>query len=206
MQIRSITDVITNSSSETFIVKLNDPIYEKLKLIDDDFVEIPDLDSLKKIILSEDYSSWEDYFGCEFEVTPNYDIFGQWLYDEDGNEYKLEKTEENWEKFKELYRNVVGKAILCIDRDSQAAQDINECFYRRHIEETIQPVIDSLKVGKSYSVKIKGYYSGVEDIIAKFKWEGNKSIEFITNTMKSPAEIDIEVLLNMSKLETLHED
>jgi hypothetical protein len=100
MKIKSITDIITNSSSEVFCYKI-DQEYEDLKkaVPEMEFIEFRTLEDIRKFITSDDYYGWE-FSGCEIQCSngeenvpePEYDFYSydnKWLID------KLKKSGKN---------------------------------------------------------------------------------------------------------------
>ena len=132
ISIRSITDIITNSSSEAFIYKLDDPEYAELKdymlqkkaLFSDTFIEIKSLDDVKPLVLNN-YYGWQDlmYDCCGYTPKPDWifpekDIFGD-IYDLDDLMKETGKTkEELWEEYKHDYDPVVGYAYASLSNNS----------------------------------------------------------------------------------------
>ena len=196
VKIKSISDVRTNSSSETFVFKLDDPLYEKAKAIEE-FDEYPTLDSIKKIVLNEYYSGWENEYSDEIYdgPTPVNDIF---------SDYEIDKTEENWEKYKNLYEPLVGNAFLMIDRDSNKCSEIKNILYQDYIKREIIPIVEKLKIGKRYSIRLNIY--GPTDPLISFIWKGKPDIIVEGGYRKKPTKENIITILCLSVLDTLHED
>jgi len=144
MKLRSITDVITNSSTEVFCYKIDDPEYKEIQR------DIPWLyweefkteEDIKKIVMDPDYYglSWDDGsiqndHGPE-KALPFYDIMSN---DEFREGIKGKKTpDEIWEFVKGFYlEGLLGKAVAVFDNDcisDSQYQDIEDFLDRKYKE------------------------------------------------------------------------
>lgn len=196
MKIKSISDVITNSSSEVFIINLSDPLYGELRKITE-FKELPNLEAVRDIVLSKSYSSWDlDFGGSNGDVEvgnpdyvpPRYDVFDHYS--------DIERTPENWEKYKDLYKGVLGVAIQTLENDSEEYRKIKEILHRDYLEKNIYPVIEKLIPGKRYSGSLKTD----KEIKASFVWTGEEKV-----TVEGPKfnsfTADIVTLLELIELD-----
>lgn len=195
MRIRSIIDVITNSSSEVFVFKLDDSLYPKANSICS-FDEYPDLESIKKEVLGKYYYGWEDlYYKFGYNgPTPTNDIF---------SDPDIEKSEENWERYKNLYESLVGYAFLEIDRDSDECSEIRHIIHEDWVKKNILPIIEKLEIGKKYEVDLSIIEEFRETVW--FIWEGKPEIIVHSDMYEDFKEINIKSLLCCSKLDTFHE-
>lgn len=136
IKIRSISDVISNSSNEAFCFKLDED-FEKLQSksgLGDLFTIIRNLNDVKKVIWPEEewktYESWEDftsrYAQCEHGhkpcPKPIRDVFQEWetLRNGDTNGWDNlteEEKDELWEENKHLYEPVVGYAYALLNNE-----------------------------------------------------------------------------------------
>lgn len=188
MKIKSILDVITNSSSEVFVFKLGDPLYEKAKEVTE-FEEYHDLDSVKDLV-----------FSCNFKGIPGIDVRDVFHDDYDYEEM----TDENWEKYKEFYEPIIGHAILEIDRDSEECDAIRDILWQDEVEKVYVPVANGLKEGTKYKVTIK-LCDDIEEEI-EFTWKGDwKNVKFVGKRDWVFTESIIPVL-SWANLDTLKED
>lgn len=200
MKIRSITDVITNSSSEVFIISTSNPLYQELKELGC-FREFTDMESLREFILSDKYESWDlmTYGGDiteigEIEYTPpRYDVFE---YDSD-----IPRTTENWDKYKDLYRGLLGVAISRLSYDSALYHEVKDILYREHFEKDLLPVIHKFVPGKKYFGNLQG-----DDQEVSFIWTGDTDEVTVEGSKFKPFEVNICTLLDQIKLETIHEN
>ena len=198
MKIRSITDVITNSSSETFIINLKDPLYSEIKK-EAEFKEFPDFDSLRDFILSDHYYGWNSMYGDAFEInnpnydSPRYDVF-ECEYDEP------KRTLENWEKYKELYKGLLGIGVLNLDRDSDECRKIHEILYKDNLKKNILPLVKDLIPGKRYYGNLR-----MDDQEVSFEWTGEDKV-IVEGPKFKPFEVNIVTLLELVKKDTLHTD
>lgn len=168
MKIKSITDVITNSSSEVFIISLSDPLYEKIKNITE-FIEVRNLDSLKDFVLSKDYCGFDYMFDDVKEIgnpvydLPRYDVF------EDYSE--IERTLENWEKYKDLYKGLLGVAFTRLGYDSPEIKEIDDILFEDHFRKDLLPVIQGLVPGERYTSDLE-----IDNQEISFLWTGEDNI------------------------------
>ena len=100
MKIKSITDIITNSSSEVFCYKIGQEYKDLKKVIPEmEFTEFKTLEDIIKFVTSEDYYGWE-FSDSEIQCSnweenvpePDYDFYSydnRWLID------KFKKSEKN---------------------------------------------------------------------------------------------------------------
>ena len=128
MKIKSITDIITNSSSEVFCYKI-DQEYEDLKksVPEMEFTEFRTFEDIRKFVTSKDYYRW-NFSGYEIQYSngeenipePKYDLYSydnDWLIDDLKKSGKTD--DEIWNFFKILYKNVLGYAFLYLDEESR---------------------------------------------------------------------------------------
>lgn len=198
MKINSITDVITNSSSEVFIINLSDPLYQEIKK-ETEFLEFLDFDSLRDFILSDSYYCWNAMFsGSEIEIgnpdynPPSYDVFESYS--------DIEKTSENWEKYKDLYKGLLGIAVANLDRDSDECRRIHDILYRDHFKKNLSPVVEKFEPGKRYYGTLK-----TDDQEISFMWNGEEVVT-VEGSKFNPFQVNITTLLDLIKLDTIHEN
>ena len=153
-KIKSITDVITNSSTEVFCYKLDDPEYERIKkaipwLYWDEFRTEEDI---KKIVMDPDYYElpWLSGVQCDHgpeDSEPVYDIMSEWSFRE---HIKDKKTpDEIWEFIKSFYMNLLGKAVCCFENDcisNDQYEDVSGFLGDIH-REKVEKILDSFKPG-----------------------------------------------------------
>ena len=197
MKIKSITDVITNSSSEVFIISTSNPRYPEFKKLGC-FEEFSDINSLRDFILSDKYESWDLLTNGDiteigdFEYTrPRYDVFE---YDSG-----IQRTYENWEKYKDLYRGLLGTAISKSYYDSPSCYEIKQLLYKEHFEKDLLPVIQKFIPGKKYTGNLSG-----DDQEVSFVWTGDTDEVTVEGSKFNPFKVSITTLLDLIKLETLN--
>lgn len=196
MKIKSVSDVITNSSTEVFVIRTSDPLFSKLKDIIDEWDEFPDLESIRNVVLSEDYYRWDSIYSITTSIndcpaeSPMYDVFET-----------VERTPENWEKYKDLYKSVCGAAYLVIDRDQDKYMEVRDAILQDHIEKHILPIIETMIPGKKYSAYLKFENQKIE-----FLFSGDIEV-VISGEYFNPYKVDLITLLNyLIKPESLHEN
>lgn len=165
MKIKSITDIITNSSSEVFCYKI-DQEYEGLKkaVPEMEFIEFKTLEDIRKFVISKDYYGWE-FSGCEIQCSngeenvpePEYDFYGyegEWLID------KLKKSgktdDEIWDFFKVVYENILGYAFLYLgegSRDVSWRSKFEEWNWGRYCDKLENYLTSNFKPGDIMAVK-----------------------------------------------------
>lgn len=122
MKLRSVTDVITNSSTEVFCYKIDDPEYQEIKtaipwLYWDEFKTE---DDIKEMVMDPSYWGipWgnpQNDHGPE-QALPIYDIMADYGFKE-GIEGK-KTPDEIWEFIKEFYIDgILGKAVASFEND-----------------------------------------------------------------------------------------
>jgi hypothetical protein len=143
MKLRSITDVITNSSTEVFCYKINDPEYQEIKKDVPwlPWTEFKTEDDIKNLVMDPDYWGlpWAGGVQCDHgpeEALPIYDIMANYEVRET---LKGKKTpDEIWEFVKEFYiEGLIGKAVSsfendCISHDQY--QEMNNFLNRKYSE------------------------------------------------------------------------
>ena len=146
MKIRSITDVITNSSTEVFCYRLDDPEYQEIKkaipwLYWDEFKEEEDV---KKLVMDKDYwgvpwtNGVQNDHGPE-EAVPLYDIMADYEFKESIKDKKT--PDEIWEFIKGFYLGeLIGKAVATFENDCishsqyQEVEDFLDKKYKEKLE------------------------------------------------------------------------
>lgn len=109
--IQSVSDIITNSSSEVFMTLDNEFNENFLKSIGVDYVKFTSLNDVRKFI--QENSAWTLDSAIEYNPYADQDWFIDIL-----KQYHSEDM--IWEFFKPMYAELVGKLFIKEDRD---------CFY-----------------------------------------------------------------------------
>lgn len=141
IKVRSKTDVITNSSTEVFIFKMDQDYYDMLRWIKEQgrevsFWEVNTLEDLKEVVTSRDYDGWrwnDDTASGNIDQIPipDEDVWaekGNFLYD-----YPGKTIDEIWELTKHLYKDIPGHAFYCHDTEFGSSM-IDSWIEKRHKE------------------------------------------------------------------------
>lgn len=173
MKIKSITDIITNSSSEVFCYKI-DQEYEDLKkaVPEMEFTEFKTLEDIRKFVTSKDYYGWE-FSGYEIQCSngeenvpePEYDFYS---YDNEWLIERLKKSgktdDEIWDFFKVVYENILGYAFLYLgegSRDVSWRNKFKKWDWGRYCDKLENYLTSNFKPGDIMAVKEK--YGGVKN-------------------------------------------
>lgn len=160
IRIKSITDVITNSSSSVYCIKMDEEFDELKKFMDDagelspdTFIELKTLEDVKKLIFSGEYEGWFDYTNGP---SPKDDVFG-------GSRDTVMKLlakgltrDEIWEKLKHNYEPVLGYAFAEFFHEGYNSSDY-DCFlefYDMKVEQERNKFFENLVPGKFYACMI----------------------------------------------------
>jgi hypothetical protein len=176
MKLRSITDVITNSSTEVFCYKLNDPEYQEIKkeLKWLDWDEFRTEDDIKKLVMNPDYWGlpWTDGVQNDHgpeEALPFYDIMANYEFRE-GLEGK-KTTDEIWDFIKEFYLGgLLGKAVAYFSNDCMSDGQYQEMkdFLNRKYKEKLEAHLSQFVPGDILEVDL--WYplvNGVRTVLIK---------------------------------------
>lgn len=175
MKIKSITDIITNSSSEVFCYKI-DQEYEDLKkaVPEMKFTEFRTLEDVRKFVTSKDYYGWDIISDSESQCNhgescpePDYDFYSidnEWLID------KLKKSgktdDEIWDFFKVAYTDIPGYAFLKLgegSRDVSWRDKFEKWDLEKYYDKLENYLTSNFKPGDIMAVKEK--YGGVKNPI-----------------------------------------
>jgi hypothetical protein len=176
MKLRSITDVITNSSTEVFCYKLDDPEYQEIKkeLKWLDWDEFRTEDDIKKLVMNPDYWGlpWTDGVQNDHgpeEALPFYDIMANYEFRE-GLEGK-KTTDEIWDFIKEFYLGgLLGKAVAYFSNDCMSDGQYQEMkdFLNRKYKEKLEAHLSQFVPGDILEVDL--WYplvNGVRTVLIK---------------------------------------
>lgn len=109
VNIQSVNDIITNSSSEVFLTDSK----SKIELLDKAGIEYIKFDTegdIKNYVLSED-----NYYLAELDEIVERNPLGDYFLIKDLLKYHTE--DEIWEFYKPFYLVLLGKAYVNVDRD-----------------------------------------------------------------------------------------
>lgn len=106
IQIQSISDIITNSSSEVFISASNE---ELLKILKDWGIEYKCYTTEEELRKAVEDAPWD------FDEITTYNPYNSYNLMEDLREMK--SPDSIWEFFKQFYIELLGKIIVDVDRD-----------------------------------------------------------------------------------------
>ena len=121
MKIKSITDVITNSSTEVFCYRIGSPELKRLQ------AEIPGVQwtefngeqDLKNLVLNPEYYEWPWRERVNHDGQPEIlDLLGYLIMQNYAAQVGPERT---WEFVKDAYQPAIGYAFASIESDSEAA-------------------------------------------------------------------------------------
>lgn len=174
MKIKSITDIITNSSSEVFCYKI-DQEYEDLKkaVPEMKFIEFRTLEDVRKFVASEDYYGWDIIFDSDSQCNhgencpePDFDFYScenEWLILD-----KLRKSgktdDEIWDLFKVFYENILGYAFLKLEEGSREVSwrdKFEKWDWKRYCDKLENYLTSNFKPGDIMAVKEK--YGGIKN-------------------------------------------
>lgn len=151
IKVKSKTDVITNSSTEVFIFKMDKDYFDMKAWIKEqgqelDLWEVNTLDDLKETITDRDYKgwAWNDWWSTgntDKIPLPDEDPWeekGNFLYD-----YPGQTIDEIWEKTKHHYKDLVGYAFGSHDTECGGRSLIDDWKEMKH-KERMQSLVESL--------------------------------------------------------------
>lgn len=163
MKIRSITDVITNSSTEVFCYRIDDPVYQEIQKAIPwlDWDEFKTEDDIKKLVMDPDYWGmyWYDHVQCDHgpeEAKPFYDIMANYEFKEAIEGKK--SPDEIWEFVKGFYLDgLLGKAISSIENDciSDTQYQEIEDFLGKKYEEKLHTHLSQFVPGDILEVDLR---------------------------------------------------
>ena len=167
MKIKSITDVITNSSTEVFCYKLDDPEYKEIQKAIPwlTWQEFKTEEDIKNFVMDSDYYGipWDSYsvqkdHGPE-NATPSFDIMNVWEFKENIKDKKT--PEEIWEFIKDFYvEALLGKSVAYFCNEGMSSNmyknvtDFLDLKYKEKLEKHLSQfkVGDILEVDLVYSL------------------------------------------------------
>lgn len=109
VDIQSVNDIITNSSSEVFLTDSK----SKIELLDKagiEYIKFDTEEDIKNYVLSED-----NYYLAELDEIVERNPLGDYFFIKDLLKYHTEN--EIWEFYKPFYLVLLGKAYVNVDRD-----------------------------------------------------------------------------------------
>lgn len=109
VDIQSVNDIITNSSSEVFLTDSK----SKIELLDKagiEYIKFDTEEDIKNYVLSED-----NYYLAELDEIVERNPLGDYFLIKDLLKYHTE--DEIWEFYKPFYLVLLGKAYVNVDRD-----------------------------------------------------------------------------------------
>lgn len=109
VDIQSVNDIITNSSSEVFLTDSK----SKIELLDKagiEYIKFDTEEDIKNYVLSED-----NYYLAELDEIVERNPLGDYFFIKDLLKYHTE--DEIWEFYKPFYLVLLGKAYVNVDRD-----------------------------------------------------------------------------------------
>jgi len=131
MKIKSITYVITNSSSEVYCYKLDDPRYQKAKKLNYlIWTEFRTEEDIKKFILENPCDLiLTSSSSCQWNHGPeNLDV--QNIFDDHfcliEDLKKVKSDDEIWEFFKDFYKDLLGKAYCVFCNEGVSSEVLDE--------------------------------------------------------------------------------
>lgn len=108
VEIQSVSDIITNSSSEVFLTD-SKPTIELLDRAGIEYVKFDTEEDIKNYILQNDYNAY-----LLDEVLEYNPYSTEWEIE---TLLKYHTKEEIWEFYKPCYKELLGKAFVNVDRD-----------------------------------------------------------------------------------------
>lgn len=108
IEIQSVSDIITNSSSEVFLTD-SKPTIELLDRAGIEYVKFDTEEDIKNYIFSESY-----YLYALDDILDYNPYSTEWEIEE---LLKYHTKEEIWEFYKPCYQELLGKAFVNVDRD-----------------------------------------------------------------------------------------
>jgi len=167
MKIRSITDVITNSSTEVFCYKIDDPEYQEIQKSIPwlSWNEFKTEEDIKELIMDPDYwgLSWTDSVQNDHgpeEAVPLYDIMANYEFKEGIKDKKT--PDEIWEFIKGFYIDgLIGKAVATFENDCishtqyQEVEDFLNKKYKEKLEKHLSQFVpgDILEVDLRFPLR-----------------------------------------------------
>ena len=175
MKLRSISDVITNSSTEVFCYKIDDPEYQEIQkaipwLYWNEFNTEEDI---KKLVMDPNYWGlpWTDGVQCDHgpeEAVPFYDIMANYEFKE---RLKDKKTpDEIWEFIKGFYiEGLIGKAVSAFENDCIPGTQYQEVsdFLDRKYKEKIEAHLSQFMPGDILEVDLLYPIDGNKTVLIK---------------------------------------
>lgn len=122
IRIKSVSDVITNSSTEVFVNKVDDKFKEvvsKLGYLSFDYINTEeDLKEIIRSCINNDYRSYgflqnifeADFFKCDYD---GYDVVNNLRFTIE--ELKHDNVDEIYEWYKPLFEQLIGYAYLMVE-------------------------------------------------------------------------------------------
>lgn len=159
MKIKSKSDVITNSSSECFCLRIDQDFEDMLgwlkkKGFTDTFAVFRTLDDVRAFVTRPEYYCWEDEFESESSqgkdyVGPVFDIYGHWCFKDEIYKALVEAgwtDDQIWDKFKDFYAPVVGHAYAELNNNTsegsidelEAVNEFRGKIYQRERDKFMQ--------------------------------------------------------------------
>lgn len=163
MKIRSITDVITNSSTEVFCYRIDDPVYQEIQKAIPwlDWDEFKTEEDIKKLVMDPNYwgLSWTDSVQNDHgpeEAVPFYDIMANYEFKEGIKDKKT--PDEIWEFIKGFYlEGLIGKAVATFENDciSHAQYQEIENFLNKKYKEKLDAHLSQFVPGDILEVDLR---------------------------------------------------
>lgn len=163
MKIRSITDVITNSSTEVFCYKIDDPEYQEIQKSIPwlSWSEFKTEEDIKELIMDPDYWGlpWTDSIQNDHgpeEAVPFYDIMANYEFKEGIKDKKT--PDEIWEFIKGFYIDgLIGKAVATFENDciSHSQYQEIENFLNKKYKEKLEAHLSQFVPGDVLEVDLR---------------------------------------------------
>lgn len=170
MKIKSITDVITNSSNEVFCYKIDSFEYKKFKeLIPEvQFIEFKTWEDIRNYVTNKDYFEWDltKWAQCthgEGAIEPKNDFYGDYtrmqILKESGK-----TDDEIWEFFKSGYENILGLAYYSIEEGESYPKWMNKYWNwitEKYLKETKEFLESNFKEGDILAIPFTNSLSSI---------------------------------------------
>ena len=115
IKIQSISDIITNSSSEVFVSEKSEALIKALEIMGIGYDYYETEEQLRKAVEAEP---------SDFDELVDFNIYRDVIYYLD--EFHETKTDDEiWDFFKVFYIDLVGKVVINVDRDYLYRQEEN---------------------------------------------------------------------------------
>lgn len=177
MKIKSITDVITNSSTEVFCYRIDDPEYKEIQKAIPwlNWHEFKTEEDIKNFVMDPNYYEipWNSYsvqvdHGPE-EAVPSCDIMSIWEFRENIKDKKT--PDEIWEFIKSFYvEALLGKAVSYFANDgvsSSLYQNVSD-FLDLKYKEKLEKHLSQFKIGDILEVDlVYPLTSGAKSVLIK---------------------------------------